>query len=234
MRRIAVATRLRCAALAGALFSIAIGSPAQAVTVLAFGQANNTQFLTAAANGTNTATTLSAVDLPVTITQIAAGPPTPLAAFFNFNATSTSVVTPIGGNLSQPFSGTFSITSLAGGSGVNYLSGIFSDVAFGSGSSLALQASTPIESVSFTSAVMGSFVVPLALGLSLTSVSPVLSVCGNTLCSFSANVAGNFSAQAAPPPVPLPAALPLFASGLGALGLFGWRSKKKKAPAQAV
>ena len=32
-------------------------------------------------------------------------------------------------------------------------------------------------------------------------------------------------------PTPLPAALPLFASGLGALGLFGWRRKRK---AQAV
>jgi hypothetical protein len=30
---------------------------------------------------------------------------------------------------------------------------------------------------------------------------------------------------------PLPAALPLFASGLGALGLFGWRRKKKAAAA---
>jgi hypothetical protein len=32
---------------------------------------------------------------------------------------------------------------------------------------------------------------------------------------------------------PLPAALPLFATGLGALGLFGWR-RKKKAPALAA
>jgi len=30
-------------------------------------------------------------------------------------------------------------------------------------------------------------------------------------------------------PVPLPAALPLFASGLGALGLLGWRRKRKGA-----
>jgi hypothetical protein len=32
-------------------------------------------------------------------------------------------------------------------------------------------------------------------------------------------------------PTPLPAALPLFATGLGALGLFGWRSKRKSAAA---
>ena len=32
-------------------------------------------------------------------------------------------------------------------------------------------------------------------------------------------------------PTPFPAALPLFATGLGALGLFGWRTKRKKAAA---
>ena len=37
----------------------------------------------------------------------------------------------------------------------------------------------------------------------------------------------NVSLSDPPPSVPLPAALPLFASGLGALGLLGWRRKKK-------
>jgi hypothetical protein len=32
---------------------------------------------------------------------------------------------------------------------------------------------------------------------------------------------------------PLPAALPLFASGAGVIGLFGWRRKKKKAASAA-
>ena len=39
---------------------------------------------------------------------------------------------------------------------------------------------------------------------------------------------------AAPSAVPLPAALPLFASGLGALGLLGWRRKRKNAAALAA
>jgi hypothetical protein len=38
---------------------------------------------------------------------------------------------------------------------------------------------------------------------------------------------GDFTLTAAP----LPAALPLFASGIGALGLFGWRRKRKNAAA---
>lgn len=37
-----------------------------------------------------------------------------------------------------------------------------------------------------------------------------------------------------PSATPLPAALPLFASGLGALGLFGWRRKRKNAAATAA
>ena len=36
-----------------------------------------------------------------------------------------------------------------------------------------------------------------------------------------------------PDPVPLPATLPLFATGLAGLGLLGWRRKKKAAPLNA-
>ncbi len=41
-------------------------------------------------------------------------------------------------------------------------------------------------------------------------------------------------AEAAVTATPLPAAAPLFASGLGAMGLFGWRRKRKAAAAIAV
>jgi hypothetical protein len=43
----------------------------------------------------------------------------------------------------------------------------------------------------------------------------------------------NFSLTA-PNPVPLPGALPLFATGLGALGILGWRRKKKAVQIQKV
>jgi hypothetical protein len=47
---------------------------------------------------------------------------------------------------------------------------------------------------------------------------------------FSADSGHNYSSAAiGPSTTPIPAALPLFATGLGALGLLGWRRKKKAA-----
>ena len=37
-----------------------------------------------------------------------------------------------------------------------------------------------------------------------------------------------------PSPTPLPGSLPLFAAGLGAMGLLGWRSKRRNAAAAAA
>ena len=45
---------------------------------------------------------------------------------------------------------------------------------------------------------------------------------------------GAWLTEFSPNPTPLPAALPLFATGLGALGLLGWRRKKKAAAAMAA
>jgi hypothetical protein len=47
--------------------------------------------------------------------------------------------------------------------------------------------------------------------------------CGSSCNQDTFNIAGTFTALA---PTPLPAALPLFAGGLGALGLLGWRRKR--------
>jgi hypothetical protein len=62
------------------------------------------------------------------------------------------------------------------------------------------------------------------------SVGPedMLATCGVTSAPASAAACGSLTAST-PPPVPLPATLPLFATGLGALGLLGWRRKKAAA-----
>lgn len=51
---------------------------------------------------------------------------------------------------------------------------------------------------------------------------------------FAADVIGPNGGTGAIAAAPLPAALPLFASGLGALGLFGWWRKRKNAAAGAT
>jgi len=48
-------------------------------------------------------------------------------------------------------------------------------------------------------------------------------------CAICNPVRGIVSGEAIAATTPLPAALPLFASGLGGLGLLGWRRKRKKA-----
>ena len=50
---------------------------------------------------------------------------------------------------------------------------------------------------------------PISNGQQFAAICSITAVCATT------------------PPTPLPAALPLFAAGLGALGLFGWRRKRK-------
>jgi len=60
---------------------------------------------------------------------------------------------------------------------------------------------------------------------SLTALYSILGPSGNQ-GSTGANLSVNISGVA-PPPIPLPASLPLFASGLGALGLLGWHRKRK-------
>ena len=53
---------------------------------------------------------------------------------------------------------------------------------------------------------------------------------GNFVVSeFTADVSRPNALAADPPSVPLPAAFVLFATGLGGLGLLGWRRKKTKA-----
>jgi hypothetical protein len=59
------------------------------------------------------------------------------------------------GHITEEFTGWFSISSLAGGGGINYLSNTFFDAVFGSGTGLTMTSSGPAWVPTFSSAVIG-------------------------------------------------------------------------------
>ena len=146
---------------------------AEAGTILVFGQVGTGEDFNATNNGSTGAsggTTLSAVDIAITITAIdnsSALPGSFPAAFLNLTATSVSNATiDGGGHITQDFSGSFSITELAGGAGVNYLSVTFLDTVFGSGTGLTLTGFGPTGVPTLTSDVITTLFQTRAISLS--------------------------------------------------------------------
>jgi hypothetical protein len=78
----------------------------------------------------------------------------------------------------------------------------------------------------------GTFAVSLLVDTTTSTWSPTT---GGTAGGGGASGSGTVTVEYtyAPLATPLPAALPLFASGLGALGLVGWRKKRKSSAAVA-
>jgi hypothetical protein len=208
------------ALLAGAL--IALATPASAEVILTFGQSGAGNTITGTASATGTA--WSGTDVPVTVTQIAPnGPATPFNAFLDVTALSTSGASTVGAFIVQNFAGSFSINGLADNSGVNYLSGSFSDGALTADGAVQIVIVAP--EVNFASDLILALGPPDALGFSFTNVAPPVSLVactatnpgcdtGQTIASFTASVAGNAAAA-----VPEPATLALFGAGLLGLGL---------------
>jgi len=153
-----------------------LASSAQAIPILVFGQNGLTSPVTGVAGTGSTRITVNAA--PITITGIIAGS-TPIAATLNLDVTSIDAAVVAGGDLTQHFQGTFSIT----GGGNNYLSGAFIDLVAGAfgGNALTLSASTPpVDHVSFTSSIIPitSLGLDRALSFAFTGVSPAVNICG--------------------------------------------------------
>jgi PEP-CTERM motif len=195
---------------------------ADASVLLIFGQTGLGDTVTGTRTGSSTTITSST---SVDIDEIdAASIMTPISATFTLSATNSGPATTSGGEITQHYNGTFSITSGA----TNFLSGTFSDAVFGSGGALTLSASnpSPTQSVSFTSNVIAPDLITAfdrAASLSFTDVSPTARIVAGTLGSFTSDVSGDFSST-----VPEPSTWALMLLGFAGLGYVGFRKARAR------
>ena len=208
---------LKTVLLAGAAICCAV--PSYAVQIISFGQTSTSNTVVATANGTDTQTVIQITDAAVLIDQLfGVVTPPAIAAIMDLTATSNNTATVVATTgITQNYDGNFCITSGPGCSGTNFLSGTFTDAAFGQngGSQLSINVAKPPDTLSVNSGVVN----PAGLGppssftLSFSSVTPPLQIVGTTIGSFDASFSGVADASF----VPEPASLALL--GFGMLGL---------------
>lgn len=203
--------------LATVSFLALLAPGAKADLVASFSQNPSlTPTITATDNGT--VTNISATDASTSITTGLSGiiP----NALFSLAATSVSAATTLGSQVIQLYSGSFCFTSLNGCTGTNYLSGVFTDAAFGAlgGPGLTVNVNNPPDTLTLTSDVVDAnrLLAPSSFNLGFADLSPLLHINGTTIAAFTADFAGNVSAST---DVVEPTSLAIMGMGLLGLGM---------------
>ena len=199
---------------------------ASATQIISFGQTSGSNTITATDDGTVTNINTNGTGAAILIDQLfGVVTPPAIAAFMTLNATSIDAATLVGGlAVLQHYSGSFCISTGAGCTGTNELSGTFSDAAFGlnGGTQLSVNVANPPDTLVLSSSVIpaADLVAPSSFTLSMSNL-PALSIDGNTIAAFTSSFSGVANATT----VSEPGSLALMGIGLLGMGMISYRKK---------
>jgi hypothetical protein len=207
--------------IASAVFAV----PANAVLIASFSQNPSlTPTVTATDNGSQTFIAISNASTTVSTGAFTG------TTFLSLSASSIDPVTAIGPALLQHYNGTFCFTSAVSCGGTNYLSGLFTDAAFGAagGPGLIVNVNSPPDTLTLTSDVIPSNELqpPSTFNITFADLNPVLHVSGTTIAGFTADFAGNVSASTVS--TPEPTSMFVLGTALVGLGFVGMRKRNRE------
>ena len=212
MKRLLMTTAI----ITGALF---FHPTAQAALITSMAQESGSNTVVATDNGVQTNISIASG----TLVTLGGGLFNVAGASFQMAAHSIDAAITVSGAIIQHYAGTFCVSSIAGCGG-NFLSGVFTDAAFGAsgGAGLVVQVSSPPDTLTLTSNIIPASLLldPSSFNLTFVNLSGPLhttsaGIGASTIGAFTASFTGDVSASA----VPEPASLAVLGAGMVGLGL---------------